>query len=119
MSGHMYYQNLSEVHGFDSHSYRHLDALHEIAASGARVPLARELPQQNSYPASHKSADERYSVLIKSIRKEKNQWRCFVVDVNILELRHEVHISPFGLSTRATLPTDDRQGHPRSSIPRK
>ncbi|KAG3065366.1 hypothetical protein PI124_g21396 [Phytophthora idaei] len=77
--------------------YRHLDALHEIAASGARVPLARESPQQNSYPASHKSADERYSVLIKSIRKEKNQWRCFVLDVNILELRHEAHISPFGV----------------------
>lgn len=77
--------------------YQHIDALVDIAASGARVPLLRPVPRQRTYPANHKSAVEWYPVLVKNIRKKQDLWRCIVVDLDILEIWPEVHISFFGV----------------------
>ncbi|OWY93313.1 hypothetical protein PHMEG_00037344, partial [Phytophthora megakarya] len=49
------------------------------------------------YPTNHKSAADRYAVLVRNIRKEQDRWRCLVVDLDILEIWPEVHVSPFGV----------------------
>ncbi|KAE9052141.1 hypothetical protein PR003_g1012 [Phytophthora rubi] len=78
-------------------NYEYLPSLLGIAESGARVPLAGQLPQQSARPPNHRSADERYNVLVKNIRREQDAWRCIVVDDDILEIWPEVHASPFGV----------------------
>ncbi|OWZ06216.1 LOW QUALITY PROTEIN: hypothetical protein PHMEG_00021560 [Phytophthora megakarya] len=77
--------------------YRHADALITIASSGTPVPLTTLPAPQGVYPTNHKSAADRYAVLVRNIRKEQDRWRCLVVDLDILEIWPEVHISPFGV----------------------
>eukprot|EP00644_Phytophthora_capsici_P005661 jgi/Phyca11/98350/e_gw1.2.607.1 len=77
--------------------YEHRDALIAIAEAGVRAPLTHCLPAQLSYPDNHKSAVDRYPVLVRNIRKEQDAGRCLVLDLDILELWPEVHISPFGV----------------------
>ncbi|KAE9168739.1 hypothetical protein PF002_g30539 [Phytophthora fragariae] len=64
--------------------YQHLDALLAIADSGVRAPVSEGMLHQHVYPTNHKSAADRYPVLIKNIRKEQDLWRCFVLDLDIL-----------------------------------
>ncbi|KAE8891702.1 hypothetical protein PF003_g24438 [Phytophthora fragariae] len=77
--------------------YLHLDALLALADSGVRAPVSEGMPHQHVYPTNHKSAADRYPVLIKNIRKEQDLWRCFVLDLDILGIWPEVRISPFGV----------------------
>ncbi|KAE8906936.1 hypothetical protein PF005_g30519 [Phytophthora fragariae] len=64
--------------------YQHLDGLLAIADSGVRAPVSEGMLHQHVYPTNHKSAADRYPVLIKNIRKEQDLWRCFVLDLDIL-----------------------------------
>ncbi|EGZ06939.1 hypothetical protein PHYSODRAFT_405508, partial [Phytophthora sojae] len=52
--------------------YKYLPHLLDIAESGARVPLAGPLPRQSVRPPNHRSADERYNVLVKNIRRDQD-----------------------------------------------
>ncbi|KAJ8506911.1 hypothetical protein ON010_g19053 [Phytophthora cinnamomi] len=55
--------------------YNHLEELLDIAQCGVRVTLTQPMPRQHSRPPDHKSAEERYNILVKNI----------------------LHISPFGV----------------------
>jgi hypothetical protein len=77
--------------------YRHLEALLAIASFGVKAPLLHSPQPQPTYPANHKSAIDRYPVIIQNIPKEQDRWRCFVLDLDILNIWPEVRISPFGV----------------------
>ncbi|OWY92834.1 hypothetical protein PHMEG_00037997, partial [Phytophthora megakarya] len=92
--------------------YKHYDALLDIATHGANVSLSSPLPRQSMPPANHKSAHDRYSILVGNVRKEQDTWRCIVLDADILEIWKEVHISPFRVVDKRELgPSSGRTIH--------
>eukprot|EP00644_Phytophthora_capsici_P015533 jgi/Phyca11/127473/e_gw1.70.172.1 len=66
--------------------YEHRDSLIGIVEAGVRAPLTHSIPAQLPYPDNHKSAVNRYPVLVRNIRKKQDAGRCLVIDLNILEL---------------------------------
>jgi hypothetical protein len=50
----------------------------------------------------HGSANDRYNILVKNIRKKQDAWWCIVVDDDILEIWPEVHIGPLGVVNKGS-----------------
>ncbi|OWY90236.1 hypothetical protein PHMEG_00041728 [Phytophthora megakarya] len=66
--------------------YPRLVELLQIANEGVRVQLARVPPANSRLPPNHGSADERVNILRKNIRKDQDEWRCLVLDSDLLEI---------------------------------
>jgi hypothetical protein len=82
--------------------YDHLPCLLDVARSGVRVPLSAPIPRQTTRPPNHGSANDRYNILVKNIRKKQDAWWCIVVDDDILEIWPEVHIGPLGVVNKGS-----------------
>ncbi|OWZ04420.1 hypothetical protein PHMEG_00023684 [Phytophthora megakarya] len=80
-------------------SYKHVDHLRRTASEGIRVHLIEsvDLNERIRKPANHPSATDHLCVLMRNVRKEQDAGRSLVLDLDILEIWHEVVLSLFGV----------------------